>query len=72
MSRPVSKIAHRPTWNFAPLHLIKSVSTADGKQNPLRDGKVKGEDNRLIDGGEVSLMLRQPFTPRKIPGINFC
>jgi hypothetical protein len=29
-------------------------------------------DNRLIDGGEVvSLMLRQPFTLRKIPGNDF-
>jgi hypothetical protein len=29
-------------------------------------------DNRLTDGGEVSLTRRPPFTPRKIPGINFC
>jgi hypothetical protein len=28
-------------------------------------------ENRLIDGGEV-VMLRPPFTPRKIPGTHFC
>jgi hypothetical protein len=29
-------------------------------------------DNRLTDGDEVSLTLRPPFTPRKIPGTHFC
>jgi hypothetical protein len=30
-------------------------------------------DNRPTDGGEfVSLKLRPPFTPRKIPGTDFC
>jgi hypothetical protein len=30
-------------------------------------------DNRLIDGGEaVSLTRQSPFTPRKIPGTQFC
>jgi hypothetical protein len=30
-------------------------------------------DNRLTDVGEVvSLMVRPPFIPRKIPGIHFC
>jgi hypothetical protein len=29
-------------------------------------------DSRLIDGGEVSLARRPPFTPRKIPGTHFC
>jgi hypothetical protein len=30
-------------------------------------------DNQLTDGGEVvSLTLRPPFTPRKIPGTHFC
>jgi hypothetical protein len=30
-------------------------------------------DNQLTDGGEaVSLMHQPPFTPRKIPGTNFC
>jgi hypothetical protein len=29
-------------------------------------------DNRLRDDGEVSLTRRQPFTPRKIPGTDFC
>jgi hypothetical protein len=28
-------------------------------------------DIRLTDGGEVSLMLRPPFTPRKTPGTDF-
>jgi hypothetical protein len=29
-------------------------------------------DNRLTDGGEVSLMPRTPFAPRKISGTYFC
>jgi hypothetical protein len=30
-------------------------------------------DNGLKDGGEVVIPTRRPpFTPRKIPGINFC
>jgi hypothetical protein len=29
-------------------------------------------DNRLTDGGEVSLTRLPPFTPRKIPGTHFC
>jgi hypothetical protein len=29
-------------------------------------------DNRLTDGGEVSLTSRLLFTPRKIPGTHFC
>jgi hypothetical protein len=30
-------------------------------------------DNRLTDGGEfVSLTRRLPFTPKNIPGTNFC
>jgi hypothetical protein len=29
-------------------------------------------DNRLTDGGEVSLTRRPPFTLRKIPGTHFC
>jgi hypothetical protein len=29
-------------------------------------------DSRLTEGGEVSLTLRPSFTPRKIPGTNFC
>jgi hypothetical protein len=29
-------------------------------------------DNRLTDGGEVSLTHRPPFAPWKIPGTHFC
>jgi hypothetical protein len=29
-------------------------------------------DNRLTDGGEVSLTRRPLFTPRKISGTHFC
>jgi hypothetical protein len=29
-------------------------------------------DDRLIDGGKVSLTRRPPLTPRKIPGTHFC
>jgi hypothetical protein len=30
-------------------------------------------DNQLTDGGDVvSLTLRPPYTPRKIPGTHFC
>jgi hypothetical protein len=29
-------------------------------------------DNRLTDGGEVSLTRRQPYIPRKFPGTHFC
>jgi hypothetical protein len=29
-------------------------------------------DNRLTDGGDVSLTPHPPFTPNKIPGTHFC
>jgi hypothetical protein len=29
-------------------------------------------DSQLRDDGEVSVMRRPPFTPRKIPGTHFC
>jgi hypothetical protein len=29
-------------------------------------------DNRLTDGGDVSLKRRPPFTAKKIPGTRFC
>jgi hypothetical protein len=28
--------------------------------------------NWLTDGGEVNLMRRRPFAPKKIPGTHFC
>jgi hypothetical protein len=66
-------------------HVLLRISMADNRNCPAAFGLKKSKaipvrgrggshflDNRLTDDSEVSLTRRPPFTPRKIPGSQFC
>jgi hypothetical protein len=49
-----------------------SVRRREGPQGCATPRLQNFVENRLTDGGEVSLTRRPPFTPCKIPGTPFC